>query len=114
MGKSRLTTLKPRLSTLRPTLMTLKTPAADRRWSGRKLTDWRKRILEREPLCRHCNQAGRTSIATEIDHIVPLSLGGTYEDSNVCPLCGPCHKAKTAKDMGYRAKRTIGADGWPV
>jgi 5-methylcytosine-specific restriction protein A len=103
MNRPRLTTLKPRLSTLTTNrLSTLKSPAAQRRWSGWQLQQWRKRILEKEPLCRHCDQAGRTTIATEVDHILPLSQGGDYNDANACPLCGPCHKAKTAKDMGYK------------
>lgn len=51
--------------------------------------------------------------AKEIDHIIPLERGGTYADSNVQPLCKPCHEAKTALDRGYKSKAKIGLDGWP-
>lgn len=84
-----------------------------KRWTGRKLTEWRRRILDREPLCRHCKEQGRVTEAEEVDHIQPLEYGGTYADENVCPLCIPCHKAKTAKDRGYKHRPTIGLDGWP-
>jgi 5-methylcytosine-specific restriction enzyme A len=112
MGKLRLTTLKPRLQTLKPAIRTAGTAAA--RWTGRKLTEWRQRILAQEPLCRPCNEAGRVTVATEIDHIVPLENGGGYDESNVQPICTHCHQAKTARDRGYRVKPTIGSDGWPV
>jgi 5-methylcytosine-specific restriction enzyme A len=103
--RPRLTMLKPRIATLNTgRVAPLKTRSASLRWSGRKLQEWRERILAREPLCRHCNEVGRTTIATEVDHIVPLEDRGTYEDSNAQPLCGDCHKAKTAKDRGYKPK----------
>lgn len=87
---------------------------ATKRWSGRKLTEWRARKLREEPLCRHCRQAGRVTAAAELDHVIPLERGGTYDDENICPLCADCHKAKTAKDRGYRIKPRIGEDGWPI
>lgn len=113
MGKLKLTMLKPRLQVLNVTRLK-SADARSRRWSGRKLQDWRKRILAAEPLCRHCAERGVTTAAEDVDHMVPLEFGGTYEDSNACPLCKPCHKAKTAKDRGYKVRTVIGADGWPV
>ncbi|WP_342749401.1 MULTISPECIES: HNH endonuclease signature motif containing protein [Streptomyces] len=38
--------------------------------------------------------------AIDVDHMQPLALGGTDTDSNVQPLCRPCHKAKTREDFG--------------
>lgn len=115
---SRLTTLKPRLGTLGGPLKTLssggrKSGSAGIRWTGRKLQQWRERILQREPLCRHCAEQNRTTIAEVVDHIQPLEHGGSYDDANAQPLCRPCHAIKTAKDRGYRTKPTGGADGWP-
>lgn len=85
-----------------------------KRWTGEKLQRWRTRILAAEPLCRHCDQAGRVKAAEEVDHIVPLEDGGTYDDSNAQPLCKDCHKVKTAKDRGYKQRPETGIDGWPV
>jgi 5-methylcytosine-specific restriction protein A len=48
-----------------------------------------------------------------VDHIIPLALGGTDEDSNTRNLCKPCHDEVTAEQFGHRQKRAIGPDGWP-
>lgn len=113
-----LKTLKPRLGTLGSSLKTIggggrRAGSAGIRWTGRKLQEWRRRILEAEPLCRHCREKGITTAAQEVDHIVPLEHGGTYSDDNAQPLCTPCHQDKTAKDRGYKPRRTISPDGWP-
>jgi 5-methylcytosine-specific restriction protein A len=84
------------------------------RLSGRALQTLRARILCNEPLCRHCQAKGRVTAATEIDHIIPLSKGGTYDDGNLQPLCKPCHEAKTARDCGRTHRPTIGLDGYPI
>lgn len=81
---------------------------------GRKLQRIRNAVLSREPLCRACYAKGRYTAATELDHIIPLHAGGTNDASNLQPLCRECHQAKTVRDMGYRERVTIGADGWPV
>jgi 5-methylcytosine-specific restriction protein A len=57
---------------------------------------------------------GITTPTDEIDHIVPLSQGGTDMDDNIQGLCRTHHEAKTAKDLGYRLKPEIGVDGWPI
>lgn len=58
----------------------------------------RARILKSEPLCRQCRKDGRAVVATTVDHIVPKHKGGGDEDTNLQPLCNPCHKAKTARE----------------
>lgn len=40
----------------------------------------------------------------EIDHTIPLELGGKDEDDNLAALCGPHHKQKTALDLKLIAK----------
>jgi 5-methylcytosine-specific restriction protein A len=84
------------------------------RIAGRALQALRKRILDAEPLCRNCASNGRVCAAIEIDHITPLSKGGTYDDNNLQPLCVPCHEAKTAKDCGRTLRPKIGLDGYPI
>ena len=84
------------------------------RLRGRAGVEQRQRRLDVEPLCRMCKAQGRTTIATEIDHIVALTNDGTDDDVNTQPLCRPCHEAKTREDLGQRVKPTIGTDGWPV
>jgi 5-methylcytosine-specific restriction endonuclease McrA len=40
---------------------------------------------------RKCLLCGAVGVL-EIDHIIPVSLGGTGEIDNLRPLCTPCHK----------------------
>jgi 5-methylcytosine-specific restriction protein A len=60
----------------------------------------RARLLKREPLCRMCKAAGRTTIACIADHIKPLAEGGSRDESNLQPLCKPCSDAKTKAEAG--------------
>ena len=45
-----------------------------------------------------------TASAFDIDHIVPLILGGEHREGNMQLICKPCHKAKTALDVKLKAK----------
>lgn len=49
---------------------------------------------------RRCGSTDRTSV----DHITPVSAGGTHHLDNLRVLCKPHHLAKTAQEgKGYRA-----------
>ncbi len=65
----------------------------DARW--RRL---RRMCLRREPLCRECKAAGFDVAASVVDHIIPLSEGGTNEFSNLQSLCVMHHNKKTARE----------------
>ena len=58
----------------------------------------RKIVLSEEPLCRHCAERGKTTPATDMDHID----GNVYNlrRDNLQGLCGSCHKKKTIKEQG--------------
>lgn len=86
---------KPPTVSLRPrtTRKAWQRPAGqpDRRQRGRAGVAERQRIRAEEPLCRVCLAEGRTRPTTEVDHIVPLSQGGTDDRGNKQGLCDPCH-----------------------
>ncbi len=42
-----------------------------------------------------CRMCGVETMEYEIDHIIPLHLGGKEIDDNRQLLCIPCHKVKT-------------------
>ena len=87
----------------------------EQRLSGRRGVAFRKRFRSHHPLCAECERKGRVSEAVEIDHIIPLSKGGTNDPSNLQGLCLDHHQQKTARDKGYKkVRRRIGADGWPI
>lgn len=50
--------------------------------------------------------------AIEIDHIIPVALGGTtFGFENLQLLCYECHKIKTKEDMAEIAKSKKESDG---
>ena len=81
---------------------------------GRTLQRLRTRIMQGQPLCRACDAKGFVTPSAEMDHIVPLFMGGSNDDDNLQMLCVECHRKKSADDLGVRYKPTIGVDGWPI
>ena len=58
-----------------------------KRITGRTLQTLRARLLYDEPLCVHCTDQGRLSLAVEVDHIIPLYKGGS-NDQRPAPEAG--------------------------
>lgn len=55
----------------------------------------RKRVLEsHEGRCAICGDRPEWPERLTIDHVRPVSLGGTNEESNLQPACAPCNSAK--------------------
>src|SRR5579885_2131857 len=69
---------------------------------------WRLFVLRRDPVCRSCGKAP----SVHADHIVPLSLGGSWALSNGQGLCASCHNSKTAYEVN--AARREGYEGYGV
>ena len=65
-------------------------------------TKWRKLrklFVAQNPVCVHCEQKGFTTAVAEVDHIVPIRLGGDpYDFNNLQSLCKSCHARKSAKE----------------
>ncbi len=61
-----------------------------------------KRYLREHPLCRMCEQAGRTVLATCVDHIVSARVAPErfMIPTNHQPLCASCHAVKTNAEDG--------------
>lgn len=85
------------------------------RLRGRAGQAQRQRRLARSAgLCLRCKDRGRVTVATVVDHVVPLALGGSDEDENTRNLCDPCHVEVTAEQFGHEAIIAFGADGLPI
>ena len=70
--------------------------SAGLRKTGRRGVSDRQRIMRRDHgLCQACLEIGITTPAAHVDHIVPLSAGGSDEDSNKRALCIACHLIKS-------------------
>lgn len=85
-----------------------KKPTATKRITGRKLQTLRAQLFSRCPLCTHCQQQGRTTLATQRDHIIPLAEGGTDDDDNTQGLCDACHEEKSKAESARGVARSRG------
>lgn len=63
-------------------------------------------FLKRKGICTACAQKIEAGKAWDIDHILPLALGGTNEPHNLQILCKPCHRAKTSHSDIPRIAKT--------
>jgi len=57
--------------------------------------------------CLSCNK----KLPLEVDHIIPVSRGGTSYISNIQPLCKHCNCSKGTKTMDYKIKDKGGSNG---
>jgi 5-methylcytosine-specific restriction protein A len=79
----------------------------DRRLRGRAGQRDRRQILQEEPLCRMCLDEGRTEPSVQVDHIKPLSEGGTEARSNKQGLCLDHHNAKSKAERAAARRPSI-------
>ena len=92
-------------STRNPTTVKKKSKRKQNTYSLRKKNKFmigkaqRERIIERYG--NKCLKCGTSEYLT-IDHIIPLSGGGTSEDSNLQTLCFTCNQDKGTKTIDYR------------
>lgn len=52
--------------------------------------DWERTLRRYASRCAYCGASGKMTM----DHVVPLSRGGTHTIGNVLPVCGPCNFRK--------------------
>ena len=84
-------------------------------------------VLERDGhlcQCQYCKAEGRTTIATEVDHVVSRTNGQRLgwskarieHPDNLQAINAVCHERKTVEeqDKSLRRRVRIGLDGFPV
>jgi len=58
-------------------------------------------------LSRPCHYCGK--MATELDHVIPVSRGGRHEPENVVPACRSCNSSKGSKTVEeWKSRRAHG------
>lgn len=65
------------------------------RLPGYKWEELRRKILFRDDICVICKK----EVSMEVDHVVPVALGGSDSEDNLQGLCVDCHKKKTSQDI---------------
>ena len=72
-------------------------PPGPRRRAGAGYDRMRRRILDAHGWrCARCGRAGRL----ELHHVTPIDKGGEDIESNLQPLCRPCHFEIHARKPG--------------
>jgi 5-methylcytosine-specific restriction endonuclease McrA len=65
------------------------------------LQEWKDLCAKYDHRCLKC---GRTDRPLSVDHIIPLSCGGSHRIENLQPLCRNCNSSKGTKRTDYRPK----------
>ncbi|MBN8189508.1 HNH endonuclease [Salipiger thiooxidans] len=73
-----------------------------RRWTAKR----RLALFEaHKGTCHICGEKiDGTREAWDVEHIIPLAMGGDDDEGNCAPAHASCHKAKTKEDAGNIAK----------
>src|SRR5690242_2073611 len=62
--------------------------------------------LQQSPYCECDKCNGKKIIANTVDHITPISLGGSPTDTNnLMSMTSSCHNAKSAREKNVKYKR---------
>jgi 5-methylcytosine-specific restriction endonuclease McrA len=65
------------------------------------VAEWLMLVAKYGCRCLCCGQMGGGN-DLQIDHVVPLEMGGSNNIDNIQPLCEKCNKAKGKKVIDYR------------
>lgn len=71
---------------------------------GRRLQAMRRQLFRNDPLCVECAKAGRVTLATIRDHVIPLAEGGEDDQDNTQGLCVACHDVKSQVEAARGVK----------
>lgn len=62
------------------------------------LRTYNKKLSAQHNRCFYCGEL-LAYAKIEIDHIIPISLKGSGQNSNLCLSCYPCNRAKSNKSL---------------
>ncbi len=69
--------------------------------------EWEALCAKHGGRCLRCHAQAKLTV----DHIVPVSRGGSSDISNLQPLCAKCNSIKHTKTIDYRPSRARGGAG---
>jgi len=56
--------------------------------------------------CLCCGKSRRQGVSMQVDHILPIAMGGTNDISNLQTLCVHCNRIKGTSEINYRVHKT--------
>lgn len=62
------------------------------------LSEWKYLCKKYDYRCLRCHKRRKLTA----DHVIPVSMGGSSNISNIQPLCQPCNSKKGTKTTDYR------------
>ena len=68
---------------------------------GHRWEKIRNMYIKAHPLCEECLKNGKSTLADEVHHVLPIKRGGTHDFDNLMSLCKSCHNKKHI-EMGDR------------
>lgn len=112
IGKIHDTLVPPHMKGPSPRRKRVAEAASRRLLQGRRWRDLRLAVLAADPLCRECARRGLTSLATEVDHVIPRCERPDlmWERGNLQGLCRGCHIEKTRREN--RGEAGDGPNPW--
>lgn len=67
------------------------------------LVEWNRLCNYYDYTCLRCGRQ-EPDIKLTVDHVIPLSKGGSNDISNIQPLCHSCNSGKHTKNIDYRVE----------
>lgn len=88
------------------------TSSASQRGYGAPWRKARALALDRDKgLCVPCVRHGYVSVAREVDHVTPRSMGGGEDQSNLQSICARCHAIKSGAES-HQADGSAALAAW--
>jgi len=68
-------------------------------YNSKRWRSLRKHFIQTNPLCKMCERKGETKGAQMVDHIKPITMGGSpVASNNLQSLCNECHAKKSGQE----------------
>jgi 5-methylcytosine-specific restriction endonuclease McrA len=64
----------------------------------------RQRIFDAHDGCCHVCDIHIGGKLWNVDHRIAIANGGAHKESNLAPICIPCHREKNRLDVGIKSK----------
>lgn len=71
--------------------------AQRKRYGGSKNRKWRQASRTGQPVCQWCKRPFASIEEATIDHVIPLSKGGSNGDDNLVLACATCNTMRSNK-----------------